>query len=142
MFDNNLFYLKINKILVLGEQKMKKLIAVFIILMAAVSLSADPIHLGTFPIGQWLDPNYDAIWEFSSDNIRILGTDGRVIYDFSAKTIQDFKVFMDGTQPGISFTCPEAERSYRFVKPLTSSDLVMQIVRSGLPNYSVTMKKQ
>ncbi|MDR0313178.1 MAG: hypothetical protein LBI14_06240 [Treponema sp.] len=121
---------------------MKKLLVVLIILMAAVSLSADPINIGAFPVGKWLDPNYDAVWEFSSNNIRILSTDGTVLYDFSTKTINAFSVFMDGTQPGISFTCPESGRSYRFVKPLTSTDLVMQIVRSGLPNYSVTMRMQ
>jgi hypothetical protein len=121
---------------------MKKLIAVFIVLLAASSLFASPIQLGTFPVGKWLDPNYDAVWDFASDNIRILGTDGRVLYDFRGKTIQDFKVFMDGTQPGMSFTCPDSGRSYRFLKPLTGSDVVMEIDRSGKAKYSVTMKKQ
>ena len=121
---------------------MKKLIAVFIVLLAATSLFADPIQLGTFPVGKWLDPNYDAVWDFSSDNIRILSKQGKVLYDFSDKTIQDFKVFMDGTQPGISFSCPEAGRSYRFLKPLVGSDLVMDIQRDRKAKYSVTMKKQ
>jgi hypothetical protein len=110
---------------------MKKLIAVFIVLLAATSLFADPIQLGTFPVGRWLDPNYDAVWDFASDNIRILNPSGKVLYDFSDKTIKDFKVFMEGTQPGISFSCPEAERSYRFLKPLTSSDVVMEIQRDN-----------
>jgi hypothetical protein len=121
---------------------MKKLIAVFIVLLAASSLFASPIQLGTFPVGKWLDSNYDAVWDFASDNIRILDTDGKVLYDFRGKTIQDFKVFMEGTQPGISFTCPDTERSYRFLKPLTGSDVVMEMTRSGMAKYSVTMKKQ
>ena len=121
---------------------MKKLIVIFVIMFAAVSLSADTIQLGKFPVGQWLDANYNAVWDFASNNIRILSTDGKVLYDFSSKTIQDFKVFMDGTQPGISFTCPEAGRSYRFLKPLTNSNIVMEIERRGKPIYSVTMKKQ
>jgi hypothetical protein len=124
------------------EKKMKKLIAVFIVLLAATSLFAGPIQLGSFPVGQWLDPNYDAVWEFSSDNIRILSPSGKVLYDFSDKTIQDFKVFMEGTQPGISFSCPEAGRSYRFLKPLSGSDMVMEIQRDKKAKYSVTMKKQ
>jgi len=117
-------------------------------LLTAASLSADPIQLGSFPVGQWLDANYDAVWDFSSNNIRILSTDGRVLYDFSSKTIQDFKVILEGVQPGITFTCPEAQRSYKFLKPLTSGDLVMEIDRAGFsqyfgtPKYSVTMKKQ
>ena len=121
---------------------MKKLIAILVILFAASALFADPIQLGTFPIGKWLDPNYDAVWDFSSNNIKILDTKGQVLYDFSTKTVKDFKVFLDGTQPGISFTCPEAGRSYRFLKPLTNSDVIMEITRNALPKYSVTMKKQ
>jgi len=122
---------------------MKRIIVCLFILFAVVSLcAADPIQLGNFPVGQWLDPNYNAVWDFSSNNIRILSTNGRVLYDFSDKTIQNFKVFMDGTQPGISFTCPEAGRSYRFVKPFTNNDLIMEIERRALPLYSVTMTKR
>jgi len=121
---------------------MKKAIVLLLVLFAAVTVYADPIQLGTFPVGKWLDSNYDAVWDFSSNNIRILDTSGKVLYDFSTKTVQDFKVFMEGTQPGISFTCPEAGRSYRFLKPMTNSDVVLEIERSGLPKYSVNMKKQ
>jgi hypothetical protein len=121
---------------------MKKLFAVLIVFLTAVSLSADPIHLGNFPVGQWLDANYNAVWDFTSNNIRILNTDGKVLYDFSDKTIQNFQVIAEGAQPGISFTCPESGRSYKFLKPLTNSDVNMQIKRSGRPDYSVTMKKQ
>ena len=121
---------------------MKKLILVLVILLAASALYADSIQLGNFPVGKWLDPNYDAVWDFSTNNIRILGTNGQVLWDFSTKTVQNFKVFLEGTQPGISFNCPEAGRSYRFLKPLTNTDVTMEIERSALPKYSVTMKKQ
>ena len=121
---------------------MKKLIVILIILFAASTLYADNIQLGTFPIGKWLDPNYDAVWDFSTNNIRILSPGGQVLWDFSTKTVQDFRVFLDGTQPGISFTCPEAGRSYRFLKPLTNTDVVMEIERSAQPKYSINMKRQ
>ncbi|MDR0448807.1 MAG: hypothetical protein LBH07_09085 [Treponema sp.] len=121
---------------------MKKLVLCVVILFVTVSVFANPINLGNFPVGKWLDPNYNVIWEFSSNNIRILSTSGAVLYDFSDKSIQDFGVFMDGMQPGISFTCPEAGRSYRFIKPLANSDLIMEIDRSGLPKYTVSMKMQ
>jgi hypothetical protein len=121
---------------------MKKLIAFFIVLLTATTLFAGPIQLGSFPVGKWLDPNYDAVWDFASDNIRILSPSGKVLYDFSGKTIQDFKVFMEGTQPGISFSCVESGKSYRFLKPLTNTDVVMEIERKSLAKYSVTMKKQ
>jgi len=122
---------------------MKKIIMILIILMTvAGALSADPINLGNFPLGQWLDANYNAVWDFTSNNIRILSRNGTVLYDFSDKTIQDFKVTMEGSQPGISFTCPEAGRSYKFLKPLLSDDLNMRINRPNRPEYSVTMRKQ
>jgi hypothetical protein len=121
---------------------MKKLIVFLVIFFAAVSLFADPIQLGNFPVGQWLDANYDAVWDFSSSNIRILSTSGVVLYDFSTKTINDFRVFLDGSSPGISFTCPEAGRSYRFVKPLANTTVILGIERTGLPAYSVTMQRQ
>jgi len=121
---------------------MKKLFVVLIILLAAALLPADPIQLGNLPIGQWLDTNYNAVWDFSSNNIRILSTDGRVLYDFSNKTILDFKTIMEGTQPGITFTCLESGRTYKFLKPLTNTDLVMEIKRNYLPNYTVSMKKR
>jgi len=121
---------------------MKKVLAILIILLAAASLSANPIQLGNFPVGQWLDGNYNAIWDFASDNIRILSTDGRVLYDFSQKTVIDFKVIMEGAQPGITFTCIESGRAYKFLKPLTNSDLNMEIERNNLPKYYVAMKKR
>ncbi|WP_461246921.1 hypothetical protein [Treponema sp. R6D11] len=122
---------------------MKKLLIVLVLLFAATVVFGQTIKLGTFPVGKWLDPNWDAVWEFSSNNIRILSsTDGSVLYDFSSKTIQNFKVFVDGVQPGISFTCPEAERSYSFKASLPKTDVVMDIERSDQPKYNLTMKKQ
>jgi len=121
---------------------MRKIFVVLVILLAAASLSADPIQLGDFPVGQWLDANYNAVWDFTSNNIRILSTNGTVLYDFSSKTIQDFKVILEGTQPGISFTCPDSGRSYKFLKPLLGSDLNMQIKRTSRPDYSVILKKK
>jgi len=121
---------------------MKKIFAVLIVLLMAASLSADPIQLGEFPVGQWLDANYNAVWDFTSNNIRILSINGNVLYDFSNKTIQDFKVILEGAQPGISFTCVESGRSYKFLKPLIGTDVNMEIKRRNRPDYSVKMKKQ
>jgi len=137
----DLFPSQISIFKIIGDKEMKKIFVVLIILLTASALSADPIHLGNFPLGQWLDANYNAVWDFTSDNIRILSTDGKVLYDFSEKTINDFKISMEGTQPSISFHCPEAGRAYKFLKPLLGSDLVMQINRRDYPEYSVTMKK-
>lgn len=121
---------------------MKKMIAVLVMVFAVSSLFANPIQLGNFPIGQWLDPNYNAVWDFTAGNIRILSPAGKVLYDFSSKTIDDFKIFLDGIHPGISFSCPEAGRSYRFTTTIPNSKVVLEIERKVHPKYSVTMEKQ
>lgn len=121
---------------------MKKFLLVLVFFGAGMTLFAGDINLGTFPVGSWIDANYDAVWEFSSNNIRILGTDGSVIWDFSEKTINDFKVSVKDGAPAISLTCPEAGRSYTFIKPITKSTLVMEIARTDKDLYSVTMDKK
>jgi len=103
--------------------------------------SSGSLDLGNFPLGKWLDPNWDAVWEFSSNNIRILSPSGRVLWDFAGKTINNFNLSADGLQPVVSFSCPQAGRSYSF-KPQANSDLIMDIDRSGQPHYTVTMPKQ
>ena len=121
---------------------MKKYVLVLVLLFVAAALFGQSIQLGTFPVGRWLDHNYNAVWDFSSNNIRILSTSGAVLYDFSDKTIQNFRVTMDGIQPAITFSCPEAGRSYRFTANLPGSDVTMQIERPNEPNYSVQMRRQ
>ena len=121
---------------------MKKLVIVLIILLAASAAYADQIALGDFPVGSWTDSNYDAVWEFTSSNIRILSPSGELLWTFAGKTIENFRVSLDGTSPVISFSCPEAGRSYRFVKPLTNTNVNLQIERSGLEPYSVTMRRR
>ena len=121
---------------------MKKVALVFIMLLVVSALFAEPMHLGTFPAGRWLDPNYDAVWDFSLNNVRILTPAGKVLHDFSTKTIQNFRFFLDGDQPAISFTCPETGRYYRFVAHVSSAIIVMEIEREALPKYSVKMEKQ
>jgi len=121
---------------------MKKLIIVLVLLFAAAALFGQSIKIGGFPAGKWLDANYDAIWEFSANGIRILDSKtGDVAWDFAGKTIKDFNGFTEGRTIGLSFSCPDAERTYTF-KAGTSGDVVMEIDRDGKPKYTVTMKKQ
>jgi len=121
---------------------MKKLIIVLVLLLAATALFGQAIKLGAFPTAKFLDANYDAVWEFTANNIRILDSKtGDVAWDFAGKTINDFKVTDEGRQMGVAFSCPEAERSY-FFKAGPSGDAVMEIERAGKPKYTVTMKRQ
>jgi len=124
---------------------MKKLIIVLILLFAATALFAQSINLGQFPVGKWLDSNYNAIWEFSSNNIRILDSKtGQVYFDFDGQ-IQDFKAGASGAlppQPVISFSSSATGKAYSFKTTLPSGDLLLEIDRPNLPKYSVLMKKQ
>jgi len=124
---------------------MKKLIIVLILLFAATAVFAQSINLGQFPVGKWLDSNYNAIWEFSSNNVKIVDSKtGEVYFEFAGQ-IQDFKVGASGglpPQPVVSFSCSATGRAYSFKTTLPSTDLILEIDRPNLPKYSVTMKKQ
>jgi len=122
---------------------MKKLILV----LAAITLftgfaAAEGIELGSFPLGSWLDPNYDAVWEFSTQNIRILSPAGEVYYDFSEKTVRDFKVGVEMGKPVMTFSCDESRRDYKFTKPVTNMNIILEIDAPWKSDYMVEMKKQ
>lgn len=122
---------------------MKRLVVLLVLVVIALApLFADGINLGDFPLGSWTDGNYQAVWEFSTGNIRILATDGTVYYDFSTAGVQDFKVGVGSDGPYITFTCAAAGKSYKLTKPLLKSEMLLQIDRSGLPTYEVTMPKK
>jgi hypothetical protein len=93
-------------------------------------------------VGKWLDPNYDAVWEFTSDNIRILSTDGEVYFDFSEQGVKDFSVGMESGTPVMSFESEAARRSYKFTKPVTNMNIILEIDAPWNRNYKVEMKKQ
>lgn len=71
---------------------MKKIclvLAVFFLMSSFVF--SESIDLGKFPKGKWLDKNWNAIWEFGADNIRLLDTNGSEIFNFKDK-ISNFKL--------------------------------------------------
>jgi hypothetical protein len=130
----------------------KKLFAILIILVVSGAVFAQidvPSVSFSLPpginAGSWLDTNYNAIWEISSDNIRILYADGRVAFDFRGK-IQDFKPII-AAQPGFSFKSSVAGRDYTLtIKPSlanpTAPDITLKIVRPNEEDYTTDMKKQ
>lgn len=120
----------------------KTILLIFMGLFVLSGVFADDIDLGDFPLGSWLDANYDAVWEFTTGNIRILSPSGELYFDFQARGIEDFKVGVGLEGPFITFTCAEVGKSYKLVKPLTSSSLILEITRTGLPLYRVDMPKQ
>ena len=122
---------------------MKKFLLILLILTAAtVMVHSESIELGDFPIGKWLDANWDAVWEFESNNIRILDTDGGVYYDFDGKTIKDWKVRPGTKGLVLSFYCLETGKKYEFTKPLTNLNLLMEIDTDTGNHYEVELPFQ
>ena len=112
-----------------------------VILPAATAgfAAAEDIDLGDFPVGKWLDNTYDAVWSFSSDNIQLYRTDGRLVYDFRGE-VEEFNVSagMDGLN--LTFKCPATERSYQFVKGLANLDLALTVDRDDGEHHETDMK--
>lgn len=120
---------------------MKKLFIAGLLVLLVTGFAAAEINLGAFPLGTWVDANYDAHWEFTSGSIRILSPAGDVHYDFSDKTLEEFRVGASGGAT-LSFSCVETRKRYTFTKPLTSSGMTLKIEREGKPDYTVEMKKE
>ena len=124
---------------------MKKVVVVLVLLFAAstVTVFAQSIE------GKWLDSNWSAVWEISASlsvtgvnmNVRILGTDGSVIYNFANNT-QNRSLTMDGLNPVLAFDCADTGKSYRFSSNLPGTNLTLLIKRANEPDYTVNMAKQ
>jgi len=122
---------------------MKRLIVLLALLLAVSGLAmAEGLDLGAFPLGSWLDANYDAVWEFSSGSIRILSPDGKVHFDFGTATVEDLKVGAESGGVTLSFSCKETGKFYKLTKPLTESSLVLEIDPPWKVHYKVTMAKR
>lgn len=122
---------------------MKKIIAILLVLgLTVAAVCAED----AFPTGKWLDSNWNGIWEFGIDStLKLWDTDGNLIYNFTQDKIKDFKLTPDASKGLIlSFSCPETERSYQFIKPLTlSADLELIVNPTWTDeDYSTTIKFQ
>ncbi|NCN04817.1 MAG: hypothetical protein GW949_04225 [Spirochaetales bacterium] len=121
---------------------MKKIALLLALILVGALAFGQAINLGNFPLGSYVDQNYDAVWEFTSSNIRILSLGGEVLFDFGQNTVRDFRVGLEGTSPMITFSCDESQRSYTFVKPLTSQNVNMQFQAPWNSNYQVTLVRR
>ena len=97
-----------------------------------------------FPKGTWIDPNYNAAWEFGINNTIVLkdATTGEVIYTFSKNLRKNFKVDVTADGLVITFRCDDTRRTYKFTKAATlSTDIKMEIDADFLnEHYTVNMK--
>ncbi|MBN1241916.1 MAG: hypothetical protein JXA15_04320 [Spirochaetales bacterium] len=119
-----------------------KRIVLALLVAAIVIPAASALDLGEFPLGSWFDANWDAIWEFSSNNIRILAPDGTVHYDFGAVEVQNWKYGAGGDGPYVEFDCEATGKHYKISKPLLNTKVVLEIVRPDEPDYRVEMEKR
>lgn len=117
-------------------------LVIALIAMLAVPVFAEGLHLGDFPLGSWVDANYDAVWTFSTGNIQILAPDGTKVFDFDKAGVQDFKLGVGEDGPFVSFSCAVAGRSYKISKPVLKSAMILEIERTDLPSYRVEMAKK
>lgn len=97
-----------------------------------------------FPKGTWVDPNYNAAWEFGVNNTIKLkdATTGEVIYNFTANKRSNFKVNVTDAGLTISFRCDATQRTYKFTKSLSLSTNIKLDIDADFLNehYTVDMK--
>lgn len=118
----------------------KILLVVLVLLVSAGFAMADEINLGTFPVGKWLDANWDAEWEFSVGNIKINDSKtGKTVYDFSYSTLTKFAVEASADGVSLSFYCEETEKTYKFTKTLTNENVILDIDPPVGDHYKVEM---
>jgi hypothetical protein len=120
---------------------MKKLVVATFMLLFSISLFAD-IDVGEFTWGEWLDPNYNAIWSIRNSNVRILDLEGGVYYNFDGKTIRNLSVTPTTEGLAVSFFVDETQKAYTLIQPLTGRDIILRIERDGFDDYEVTMPFQ
>lgn len=106
---------------------MKKiLLSILVLAFTTAAFAADPLTdaLKTadaeiaaaaeqFPKGTWIDPNYDAAWEFGINNTIILkdSKTGEVYYNFTNNKRSNFKINLTEAGLVISFRCDETNRN-------------------------------
>lgn len=137
---------------------MKKiLLSILVLAFTTAAFAADPLTdaLKTadaeiaaaaeqFPKGTWIDPNYDAAWEFGVNNTIILkdSKTGEVYYNFTNNKRSNFKINLTEAGLVISFRCDETNRNYKFTKGLDlNTSIKLEIDADFLKDhYTVNMK--
>ncbi len=121
---------------------MKKLIMFLALTFFALTFAAaEDIDLGNFPVGKWIDEQYNAVWTFSTGNIQLYMTDGSLVFDFDGK-VEDFNVGGSLSGVELTFSCDETGRKYKFVKGVSNLDLEMIIDRDNGIHYETKLSFQ
>ena len=121
---------------------MKKIFLLLVLGLIAISFTAaEEIELGEFPVGEWMDANYDALWTFSSGNIQLFLTDGTLVYDFEGE-VENFNLNVTLSGLELSYSCKGTARSYKFIKGVSNTDLQLVIDTDSGIHYETDMKMQ
>ncbi len=125
---------------------MKKALIVLVLLAAVFGFAAaQAIDLGTIPVGQWLDENYNALWELTSGNILIKDNADTPLWSFAEKGFEDNSLKPSTTGVTLTWSCAAAGdsgKTYILKYTIGKSDLELTIKRAEYPDYTVILKKQ
>ncbi len=105
---------------------MKKSVLVCVLCVWGAIAFSQNIDLGKFPKGTWVDNNWNAVWEFGANSIKLYDTAGMLLYDFDGK-IENLKIDVNLTNASVTFYCKETRRLYQFSKSLKDLNLDMKI---------------
>lgn len=103
-----------------------------------------PAALEVFPVGKWLDANWDALWVIYEDqSVKLFDSkSGDLIYDFKDGA-KDIKLEKEGLGLKLSFRCDDTQRFYAFTKELEGTDLKLDIDRDWTDEpYVIVMPLQ
>ncbi|RKX73695.1 MAG: hypothetical protein DRP60_11465 [Spirochaetes bacterium] len=121
---------------------MKRVVLLVVLVFSVLSFTAaEEIELGEFPVGEWMDANYDALWTFSSNNIQLFRTNGTLVYDFKGE-VENFELNVTISGLELSYSCKGTARSYKFVKGVSNTDLQLVIDTDSGIHYETDMKFQ
>lgn len=121
---------------------MKRIYCAFVLVIIGTLVTAQSVDLGQFPKGKWIDNNWNAVWEFGANSIKLYDIAGNLLFDFDKK-VENLKVNVTLTKAQVSFYCKETERSYTFSKDLKDLNLDMEIKRDWTTEgYNVDLQFQ
>ena len=115
-----------------------------VVIEEEVVIVETPVALEVFPVGKWLDANWDALWVIYEDqSVKLFDSkSGDLIYDFKDGA-KDIKLEKEGLGLKLSFRCDDTQRFYAFTKELEGTDLKLDIDRDWTDEpYVIVMPLQ
>lgn len=118
----------------------KRVFLALTLILAATAVYSVDLNIGRFSRGQWLDANFDAVWDFSSEGVKILKLDGSLYYDFNGKSINEFSVMPEDNGLAMTFRCLDTGKTYKFIKPINEPEIKLIIDKKNGTHYETIME--